>query len=167
MAVCRKCNQELILGQNWMASSQRWHSHICKSCLVKLNKNWRHANPDKVSLYNKNKWKGNPEGRRASKRTSERRLKIEVFSYYSGTNPPQCANPYGQHKEPYTDIRALSLDLLAGGHRKSGLPRGRGLHYRLRREKYPDGWQVLCMNCQFIKREINDEMKDKPTGRQY
>ncbi len=84
-------------------------------------------------------------------------LKAEVMCHYSGTNPPQCANPFGEHKEPYTNIYALSLDLIVGGHYRSDWPFGVHLYSKLKTLGYPQGWQVLCMNCQYIKRHRNNE----------
>ena len=83
------------------------------------------------------------------------KIKVEVFVHYSGTDPPQCSNPFGQHREPYIDIRALSIDHING----DGATDVKGIHlyYRLKRERYPDGYQVLCMNCQVIKRVVNKE----------
>jgi hypothetical protein len=85
-------------------------------------------------------------------RVNERRLeaKTEALAHYGG-GMAACANPFAQHDKPYTDNRALTLDYVTGGHGKTGLPRGRQLYRKLRREGWPLGWQVLCCNCQLIK----------------
>jgi hypothetical protein len=80
------------------------------------------------------------------------KLKLTVLTHYSGTNPPQCANPYGEHKEPYTNIKALSIDHINGGGNKHRKTIGWSLYYWLIAHNYPKGFQVLCMNCQFIKK---------------
>jgi coproporphyrinogen III oxidase len=91
-------------------------------------------------------------------------LKREVLGYYSG-GTPACRNPFSQHAAPYYDLRALSIDhVLSGGtkHRKN--LRGIGGHhfYRwLKKKGFPPGYQVLCMNCQFIKRDTANEMRRK------
>jgi len=89
------------------------------------------------------------------------RTKLDVMSHYSGSSQPQCANPYGQHEGSYADIRALSIDHVNGGgtkHRKA-LGSGGGLAFYgwLIKNAYPPGYQVLCMNCQFIKRHESKE----------
>ena len=55
------------------------------------------------------------------------------------------------------DIRALSIDHInsdGASHRKEV---GNGMYRWLLKNNFPEGFQVLCMNCQFIKRETNNE----------
>lgn len=59
----------------------------------------------------------------------------------------------------FEDIRALSLDHIAGGgneHRKTHKSSA-GIYAYLKVNNYPQGYQTLCMNCQFIKRFENNE----------
>jgi hypothetical protein len=73
------------------------------------------------------------------------KAKLEVLSHYSLN---MCCIQCG-----FTDVRALSIDHINGGgntHRKS-IKRG-NMYYWIRKNKFPSGFQVLCMNCQFIKR---------------
>ena len=84
-----------------------------------------------------------------------RNLKVEVMQHYSGKQVPECANPYGQHKEPYTDLRALTIDhVFGGGHKHlKQIGFGQGKFYAwLKRKHYPPEFQVLCFNCNLIKR---------------
>lgn len=82
------------------------------------------------------------------------KLKVTVLSHYSISKFPQCSNLFGIHKKQFTDIRALSIDHIHGGGGKHKKIAGSGsrLYYWLKRNNYPKGYQVLCMNCQFIKR---------------
>ena len=100
---------------------------------------YRAKNPD----YKKKERKWDRERRH--------KLKLDVISHYSNATM-KCANC------PFSDIRALSLDRIEGGHIKSGLPYGDTLYKRLRKQGYPKGWQVLCMNCQWVKRYENEEI---------
>ncbi len=64
----------------------------------------------------------------------------------------------------FDDLRALSIDHVHGdGYlwRKKNTHGASGtrLYQWLKRSNYPDGFQVLCMNCQFIKRRENNEEK--------
>jgi hypothetical protein len=126
--------QQADYHRKWYAQNKETHREY--------NKKWSHENKGLVKEYN---------------RKGLLNLKVEVFLVYSHTDPPQCANPYGQHKEPYTDLRALTLDLISGGHSEKGLPTGKALYFKLKREGYPEGWQVLCMNCQWVKKFENHE----------
>ncbi len=113
----------------------------------------------KAEAYTKHRqWdKQNKLRRKELAHNGNARLKYEVLLHYTESRfAPQ--NPYC-NKCGFSDIRALSLDLIKGGHSSSGLPSGGSPLYRkLKKEGYPEGWQVLCMNCQWIKRWTNKEL---------
>ena len=54
----------------------------------------------------------------------------------------------------FDDIRALSVDHINGGGsaQRKGFTGGRSIYYWIIKNKFPKGFQTLCMNCQFIKR---------------
>lgn len=57
-------------------------------------------------------------------------------------------------------IACLSIDHINGGgnkHRKSEKIPGSKFYQWLIKNSFPEGFQTLCMNCQFIKRYWNDE----------
>ncbi len=93
---------------------------------------------------------------RASKyhHTLAQSIKVEVLTHY-GDGKCACI------KCGFSDIRALSIDHISGNgsyHTKSI----RGNLYRwLQKEGYPDGYQTLCMNCQFIKKWKNSEWRGR------
>ncbi len=63
----------------------------------------------------------------------------------------------------FTDIRALSIDHIKGSgnqHRKTV----KNLYHYLQRNNLPGGYQTLCMNCQFIKKQELNEHRWKSTG---
>lgn len=132
--LCSDCNTPLT-DENWYPSRKKLNQRYCSSCCKLRRNDWN---------------KRNPERHREGNRQFSLKAKIEAIQHYSnGTGA--CANPYGQHDKPYTDIRALTLDLIENGHRKSGLPYGMQLCAQLRKEGYPEGWQVFCGSCQMIK----------------
>lgn len=92
--------------------------------------------------------------------TDERyRIKVrtEVLLHYTRVFDSTATEPHCQ-KCGFLDIRALSLDFITGGHRASGWPTGGlRLYVLLKKMGYPKDWQVLCMNCQFIKKKVNKE----------
>ena len=92
--------------------------------------------------------------------------KREIVSHYTqGTNA--CANPFGQHEKPYTDIRTLTIDHINGGgskHKrelkvKKAPLHGNYLYAWLIENNYPDGFQILCFNCQRIKQIENHQFR--------
>ncbi len=74
-----------------------------------------------------------------------RKLKIKVLAHYSGSEIPFCACCREDHLE------FLTIDHIHGDgaeHRKTMANRGRNTMYRwLIQNGYPDGFRVLCYNC--------------------
>ena len=86
-------------------------------------------------------------------RDRNRGLKIEVLTHYGG-GKCSCV------KCGFSDVRALSIDHIAGGgnrQRKGKLRTSTAFYGWLKSEGYLIGYQTLCMNCQFVKRFENDE----------
>jgi hypothetical protein len=159
---CKKCNV-ILTKENWWVASQRQHRYLCIDCVKDYQKvqykKHREQQIRRAALWNKN----NPERHSKNQKKMQTKVKSDVFTHYSSTNPPQCANPYGEHEKPYTNLITLSLDLIKGGHgRRDDLASGgTSLYCQLRKDGYPEGWQVLCMNCQYIKRDRNKELRHK------
>ena len=89
----------------------------------------------------------------AASKTSKVRAKIAVLTHY-GNGKLACV------KCGFTDIRALSVDHIDGkGYKEWTLRRydSNRNYSSLRKRNYPTGYQTLCMNCQFIKREEKQE----------
>ncbi len=79
-------------------------------------------------------------------RRRHNQLKIEVLTHYGG-NPPKCACC----GEPI--IEFLTIDHIHGGGTQHRKLIGYGNLYRwLIKNNFPEGFQVLCANCQLGKR---------------
>jgi len=76
-------------------------------------------------------------------------LKINVLTHY-GNGKCACVIC------GFDDLRALSIDHIEGGGNEHRRKVGRQIYLWLREQDYPEGYQTLCMNCQFIKRYKND-----------
>lgn len=73
--------------------------------------------------------------------TERRRRRLEVLTHYSNGHP-QCACCGEKHLE------FLSIDHINGGGNKHRQKEGYARIYRwLRQHDYPDGYRVLCHNC--------------------
>jgi hypothetical protein len=86
---------------------------------------------------------------------SRRNIKEDVIWHYS-FGSMRCAAC------GFNDIRSLSIDHINGGGRKHLKEIKGSLYAWLKRNNYPLGFQVLCMNCQFIKRQQYHECNRKP-----
>jgi hypothetical protein len=80
-------------------------------------------------------------------------IKLEVFTHYSD-GKPKCK------RCGFDDIRALTLDHINGDgyiQRKELKRKGSSFYFWARENGYPHDLQVLCHNCQWIKRHENKE----------
>jgi len=85
----------------------------------------------------------NPEKYREQSRNAKKRLKDKVFEIY-GHVCCRCG---------FADKRALTLDhILNNGAEERKEFGERGVYKRAVDNYLPDEYQILCMNCQFIKR---------------
>lgn len=85
----------------------------------------------------------NPEKYRAHSKKSIKALKDRVFIKY-GLTCARCG---------FYDRRALTLDhVLNNGAEERKAIGERGVYRRSLLDEFTDEYQVLCMNCQFIKR---------------
>ena len=73
------------------------------------------------------------------------KVKLEVLTYYGNGRLAcvQCG---------FKDIRALSIDHMNGGGSAHRRRVGNYMYAWLKRNNFPEGYQTLCMNCQWIKR---------------
>lgn len=166
MVVCIKCGT-LLVQENWYVSAMRIHHHLCKECSKQKARKQRKTHRTEILQQKKQYYQKNRSlilGQRHSEWVTFKEI---VVAHYSN-NTMACANPYNQHKEPYTDMRALSIDHIngGGGKQRKELFANRklaGTHFYkwLIRNNYPIGFQVLCMNCQFVKRYENNELVRK------
>jgi hypothetical protein len=74
-------------------------------------------------------------------------LRREVFSHYSPNLTCQCCG------EPH--IEFLTLDHIHGDGYKEREEHNRDFILWVKQQGYPDGYQVLCMNCNFLKDNLD------------
>lgn len=135
---CNRCDTPLT-EENWTRSHWYTRQYICRAC--------RQARDA------------------PSRRLAKQRYKLRVLSHYGGT-PPVCADPYHIHEKPFGLVDALSIDHVEGGgaaHRRS-LGKGKEgsqFYTWLVAQGFPAGFQVLCMNCQWLKKSRNLEGKPR------
>ena len=105
----------------------------------------RESNRIKAKLYRE----AHLEEDREKGRAYKLRLKIKVLSYYSG-GVPTCSI-CGETRLP-----CLSIDHINSGgtqHLQNlGIKGGTAFYRWLVNQDFPEGFQTLCMNCQFMKR---------------
>lgn len=108
----------------------------------------------KISTDNFNKSKRNIDGMRSLCKTcthkankiSREIVRLEVLTHYSN-GKPKCAC-CSEDKLEFLSIDHINND--GGNHRKSD-PSSKKIVHWLKRNKLPDGFAVLCINCNFSK----------------
>lgn len=149
---CPKCSQELSSSKFYKNANGTLDSY-CKDCKREYR---NQARREKRGYYGSEKFKKTTKEykKRYNKNLNEQR-KAQVISEL--TSGEMCCSLCG-----FDDIRALSVDHIDGNgaeHRKS--VRGCHLYKWLIKNNFPEGFQVLCMNCQWIKRHENNEFTKK------
>lgn len=95
--------------------------------------------------YQKARRKKNPEKYRKYQNDYLKRLKLKILKHYGG-NPPMCA--CCNEKE----IKFLTIDhMLKKEKYGKNYCSGTSLTIMLNKENFPEGFQVLCFNCNLSK----------------
>lgn len=122
---------------------------------LEWNKKWYWEHPEQRREYSRNYYWTHRVGRllyarkhgKSYRPVHRQKLKEAAIRHYSPEmNCVRCG---------FGDIRALSMDHINGGggqHRRSIRKYGYGIYDWVIKNHFPPGFQVLCMNCQFIKR---------------
>jgi hypothetical protein len=106
--------------------------------------NWYEANKEKQRANTRAYYYAHKEEQRAKAKARVQALRTLVLEHYG----KQCAC-CGE-----TEIKFLSIDHInndGAAHRKVIGKGGTTLYYWLRDNEYPDGFQILCHNCNFAK----------------
>jgi len=111
--------------------------------------NYREKHRDSINAQMRDYLQGKyRQKHKALKQRENEQIKKAVLVYY-GQGQLHCV------KCGFSDIRALSIDHIDG---KGNLHKE--FSYRwLIKNNYPEGYQTLCMNCQWIKRHTNNEVQ--------
>ncbi len=117
---------------------EREYYHAHKEQQQAKHRKWYHLHKEE-----------NKERKRVTSKRYHTNLKLSVLTYYGG-GKAACV-VCGEERLP-----CLSIDHINGGglqqRRELGRIWGAGFYTWLRKEGYPEGYQTLCMNCQFMKK---------------
>lgn len=104
---------------------------------------WRIKNRDKIKKYNAERRLYSREWERKNRK----KIREEVLIHYSKKDFPECIEC------GICDIDVLCIDHINGGGKKEREKWGNGAAFykRLKKEKYPLGYQILCWNCNHKK----------------
>lgn len=127
----------------------RKHYYRYRERLLADRRAYRRANLDYVNaLGRKNAY------------NSRTRIKNEVLTYYGG-GKCECVT-CGENRIACLSIDHINNDGMA--HRKTLSFCGSQFYSYLKTSNYPEGYQTLCMNCQFIKKAENQRRRREEYG---
>jgi len=177
MKRCYRCGKDRPLedfGKN--CSKPDGKSTECRKCKSNQDKEYRRRNKEKVKAQKHEyylehrdeiiqkacRWaKDNPVEHNSRCKKIKEKQKLTVFSEY-------CDDVVKCKSCDENDIEILTIDHIDGNgaeHRREIGMAGRGgdpFYQWLKKNNYPDGFQVLCYNCNFRKR--NKQLKsENPT----
>lgn len=148
---CRSCLAREGVERNRLLRERRRKQHLCVNCGKKLSMDEKAKCGE--CRENKRKWddswrKKNWEKYAKQRKDRHQALKIEVFNAYGGAKCKCCGEEH---------IEFLSIDHMnndGGKHRKQLFGTnsvGSQFYSWLKKNNFPKGFQVLCMNCNFAK----------------
>lgn len=121
-----------------------------KDRLKAQNKEWRQKNRETINKKSNQYYHSHAEKSKEYLVKSRDRLKQEVFGHYTEGNKIKCFICGEDHME------CLTIDHIDG--KKSDINRSairKNLYFWLKKNNYPDGFRVICSNCN-LKRMAQD-----------
>lgn len=173
MRTCTKCNVEKPDEKFWFNKRKGAYAFRCDECSKAAKADWKARNADKVKAMNREWQIANPDRVKAAmtryqqknpglgaRRTAEWRAKNreralaaqrkvnadrkrKVYEAYGGFICACC----GETEEAFLSIDHVNND--GANHRRE--TNRRSLYKWLDKNGFPEGYQVLCMNCNFGK----------------
>jgi hypothetical protein len=147
-------------GKSWTVEDEKeylkHYYQLHKKEIKERTKNHYQRNKKKHLAESLEWGRKHPEKKNQINKKCYNKRRLVILNHYSNNT---CACAFCGIK----DIRVLSIDHVEGGGkehlRKIGF---KSIYDWLLQNHLPPGFQVLCMNCQFIKRHTRNECKRKP-----
>jgi len=114
------------------------------------DRKYKQQHREEILAKKRQYYKANKARLNALSKEKYQQYKLEVLSYYSVKSYPICA------RCEVTDMDVLCIDHINGGGHKHRTKIGCwGICSWLKRNNYPEGYQVLCANCN-LKKHIRE-----------
>ena len=142
---CKVCGVELT-KENIYPSYMRIYKYICKDCDKKRMRDYYHTDKGKKACREKVK-----------------KIRMRIKKQIQEMLGSKCSNPYNlPHPEWCNDLRILQVDHIHGGGTKERkFNHGSNIQYYLNiLRKIKAGskdYQLLCPNCNLLKKILNKE----------
>lgn len=161
---CKKCKRTKLLDEFAIvyaknSRGQNYRQHTCADCAKQIHaermRKARAKNPEKYRKHQKDHRERRPDRVRLQQKQSRERLRDLVFNAYGGYVCACCgetcktmltidhiAGDGNEHRQALSEGKAYAT-------RRSGL--GDYVYRDLRDRGFPEGFQVLCYNCNISK----------------
>ena len=110
---------------------------------------WSKRNPVKAKAYRTAWNQRHPDGQRKMQRAYDAKLRAAVIAFLGGVCV-RCG---------FSDARALQIDHVRGGGKRELKGVRRSAYYKSVMADTTGKYQLLCANCNWIKRYDNNELK--------
>lgn len=149
MKTCFKCKKTLSISEFYPNRTKNdGLSTYCKKCEITYPRNWSKHNKERARFH-KMLWSRRNMGKICRDAVYHRlNQKIIVTQVYS--KGKMCCNNCGYDE----NLDALTIDHIDSNKTERNK---RYIYTWIIANNFPDNLQILCMNCQFIKRITNNE----------
>lgn len=140
---CNKCGI-LLTDLNWYKYYKKRWMNICKKCDNKRNREYYQKHKVEALLRKRKYRLEHGEEIKARSRAKTLEIKTTIINHY-GKECACCGE---------TEIKFLTIDHIEGGgtkHRKQLGGGGQRIYRWLIKNNFPEGYQVLCWNCNCAK----------------
>lgn len=142
MPICEICEKEFEQSKYYRGRIQRYCSKECR----------KKGFGKYLKEYIKNYWKTHPDKyleNRMKHSSRVRKMRMTIIIHYGG-NPPKCAC-CGENAIEFLTVDHINRD--GYNLRKTKLSQTSAKeYYRIVKEGFPEGIQILCMNCNWARR---------------
>lgn len=162
MKICPRCGPQPISKFNKNCTKKDGLAVQCKNCTSRYSKRYYRANRTQIKRRVK-AYRDSARGRKvrsAATKTYRKRLRRKVLEHLGGRcSSRTCGWVNGDGSRGCTDVRALQIDHPKGGgtEERNRLSNSHSSFYRIVLKAKKGTYQLLCANCNWIKRWVNKE----------
>jgi hypothetical protein len=141
MRICKDCGKEFELTLDNFYKQRDGYFHFCKACHKIREKKWKAEHPERAKEISRKSQEKNKLFYINIRSSRDREARLKVFRYYSGEN--YCCACCGE-----TNYEFLAIDHINDNGSKHRKEIGkRSMARWLISNDYPDGFRILCHNC--------------------
>lgn len=172
---CKKCGELKALEEfrTYTVKGKTYRRYVCNSCMDASAIQWREDNLERNREYNRQRYqkvreqeiaratewnRNNPDRKRDNAKQSYARLREEIIMGYGGFVCQCCGETEPEflcidHVNNDGHLYRRGIKKPDGGWFKVGPHTGDRLLRWLKKNNFPEGFQVLCHNCNHSKRK--------------